>query len=60
MSIQVITDDDKVIDEVFSCVDVTVRVLTDGECERDKRVNDLINVTKRLYLSMTNDVNVYT
>ena len=59
MIIQVITDDDKVIDEVFSCVDVSVHVVTGGECVRDRMVNDLINVTKRLYLSITNDVNVY-
>ena len=37
----------------------TVRIVTDGECERDKMVNDLIQVNKRHYLSITNDVNVY-
>ena len=37
----------------------TVHVVTDGECERDKMVNDLIQVNKRHYLSITNDVNVY-
>ena len=34
MIIQVITDGDKVIDDVLSCVDVSVHVVTGGECER--------------------------
>ena len=58
MIIQVITDDDKVIDDVFSCVDVSVHVVTGGECESQngKRFD---KSNKRLYLSITNDVNVY-
>ena len=45
-------------------VGVTVRVVRNGDYERQGRVvsvliNDLIQVNKRLYLSITNDVNVY-
>ena len=43
---------------------MTVHVVTDGESERQSKqvsvlINDLIKVNKRLYLSITDDVNVY-
>ena len=43
---------------------MTVRVVRNGDYERQGRVvsvliNDLIQVNKRLYISITNDVNVY-